>query len=98
MASTSSSSSSSSSTSSLTSSLASSNLVGAAVEVIASGVDILATELADELAQSQDDEYTAFEAAAEDEAVALYNQQFVEGKRLVKAALIPRTGESAPHH
>ncbi|MEM0981453.1 MAG: hypothetical protein AAGH78_14400 [Cyanobacteria bacterium P01_H01_bin.58] len=94
----SSSSSSSSSTSALTSKISgsSSNLLGKGVEIIASGVDILATELADELAEERDEDYEAFEAAAQSQAEALYAQEFGGDQRLVKAALIPRTGESAP--
>ncbi|MEM9003710.1 MAG: hypothetical protein AAGE59_09330 [Cyanobacteria bacterium P01_F01_bin.86] len=84
-----------SSTTSLTSSV-SSNLMGQAVEIIASGADILATELANELAEAQDEDYEAFEAAAASQAETLYAQQFADDQRLVKAALIPRTGETAP--
>ncbi|MEM6254096.1 MAG: hypothetical protein AAF821_14355 [Cyanobacteria bacterium P01_D01_bin.156] len=76
--------------------LASSGLLGKAVEVVAAGADILATQLANDLAKDKDDNYAAFESAAQDAVMARYNQQFVEGKRLVKAALIPRSGESAP--
>lgn len=88
--------SSGSSSGKLTSALSGSNLLGSAVEVIASGADIVATRLADDLAKDKDDEYVAFEESAKKEAIALYTEQFAEGKRLVKAALIPRTGESAP--
>ena len=96
MATSSSSTSVTSSTTSLTSKISSNNLAGQAVEIIASGADILATELANELAESQDEQYEAFEQAAQSQAEALYAQQFAGDKRLVKAALIPRTGESAP--
>lgn len=73
-----------------------SSLIGKGVEIIATGVDILATELANELAEAQDQEYEAFEAASQSQAEATYAQQFATDSRLVKAALIPRTGESAP--
>ncbi|MEM9217603.1 MAG: hypothetical protein AAGD25_25095 [Cyanobacteria bacterium P01_F01_bin.150] len=91
--------SSSSSSSSISSSLVSgvgTSLLSAATEVVAAGADIVATQLADELAQAEDEEYEAFEAAAQSQAELLYAQQFGTDERLVKAALIPRTGETAP--
>lgn len=87
-----------SSTSQLTSKISGSgsNLLGKGIEIIASGVDVLATELADELGEARDQEYQAFEQAAQSQAEAIYAKQFANDKRLVKAALIPRSGESAP--
>ena len=87
-----------SSTNQLTSKISKSgsNLLGKGVEIIASGVDVLATQLADELGQSRDNTYQAFEQTAQSQAESRYAQQFVSDKRLVKAALIPRSGESAP--
>ena len=74
----------------------SSNLLGKGVEIIASGVDVLATQLADELGQARDKTYQAFEQTAQSQAESRYAQQFAGNQRLVKAALIPRSGESAP--
>ena len=71
----------------------SSNLLGKGVEIIASGVDVLATQLADELGQASDQTYQAFEQAALEKAKSDYG---ASNQRLVKAALIPRSGESAP--
>ena len=66
------------------------------IEIIASGVDVLATQLADELGQSADSDYQALEQRAQSTAATDYAKQYVNNQRLVKAALIPRTGESAP--
>ena len=88
-------SSSSSSSSSMTSNVTG-GLLKMGSSVLTAGGDVLATQIANELAEAEDQEYEDFEAAAQSQAELLYAQQFTSDSRLVKAALIPRTGESAP--
>ncbi len=69
-------------------------LATAAKSALIEAADIEILEAAAELDKTRDAEFTSIEQIRKQEAQALYKQQQVD-KRLVKAALIPRTGESA---
>lgn len=86
----------SSSTSSSISSSVSSTLTSAGTSALSSGASAAALEAADLLAQDADAEYVAFEEAAASQAMTDYANLSSGDSRLVKAALIPRTGDSAP--
>lgn len=73
-----------------------SGLLSKGAEIVAAGADVLATQLADELGRSRDKDFQDAEKKAEATALANYRKEFAANQRLVKAALIPRTGESAP--
>ena len=71
-----------------------STLKSAATDVLVAAGNVLLIEAADALGQVQDDAYLATEATYADTALNTYQSTY-GSQQLVKAALIPRTGETA---
>ncbi|MEL7037556.1 MAG: hypothetical protein AAFO04_18315 [Cyanobacteria bacterium J06592_8] len=93
--STSSTSTSSSTTSSSLSSTTSSALSSVASDVLTSTADIALLQAAAEADALRDQQYLTLEQQKEAQALALYQSSGFKSGKLVKAALIPRTGEAA---